>query len=680
MRDAQYINPKIITVLTNLYRRCSFISSASKKRASVVLNGGLNLKIGGLVALPDFDESAHYRLIQNLERASHWIDVVGFIPFSVDPTEVDDSDEEQYGSSVGIGSDIVDEGTDCDADIGGQNGNPNSSSSRGSQMKRRGAKQNAKLSACDEESRAGRTKTSTRSKDFDFTVPSVGVGRFQVYRDSRDNSRRIVYIDDEEDEGGCGAQTASSASDSGKGGNEDDDGNPPKKRVWYVYVVEEPLLDATPSSPLARLEARYRYLEGLEASERRGAELGFNPIIVTEPQPPGKGLRNLDHHTGFMTDAEAVSGSTDRNGKGLPPGFTRTFQEAIDRYRDILSINNIDPDDAVKEYTQGGNTRFREHNVRDRRHFSTTIAPHTIIDIEKKQRDYVRRVAIEFGVPESDLGESNSRFKEDRDSHSSSLIESSRQVRGVLVDLLQRVFSIKNNGRLTKTLVTVSSQNREQSTILKSILDDTKKLLEEAKKEATSLKSFQNWRAESSLFASPAPSNNGSMVGQTVNMLPSASHTDGPMRTGRGATSSKAKGASGGVDSSGYDSKGGRGNGSGSEPYQGSSAAKTTQLNATSSQQMSESHAEASSIQISELPDSVEALVKWIDRVEASFTHIQRVQRVLDDILRSGRPICISWTQPLIADQSQIDTSVSALRMDDNQKAQIARQYYGMIY
>jgi len=87
---------------------------------------------------------------------------------------------------------------------------------------------------------------------------------------------------------------------------------------------------------------------------------------------------------------------------------------------------------------------------------------------------------------------------------------------------------------------------------------------------------------------------------------------------------------------------------------------------------------EQQSVEQSVVPDSVNELVTWLGRIEASYVHIGRTQAFIRSMLSEHRPFTITWKYPIITDLSQLDVIASDLQLDEAHKSRLARHYYGM--
>lgn len=593
MQDTRTINAERLKMLTFLYRDCTYIRAASEKLQTVTLNGGISAKIGNIIDVPYFNERVANRLTESMRRAVEWIDVAGFVPFSVDPPL---QCEDATGPSVGFGSDEAGEM------MGHGKGN---SSGEVFYEQQEGISEDT-----DPEQESRPRPSTVEPSDFDFMVPSLGVGSYKVYRDANDNKRRIVYVDNKNSNRSSGSY------------GEDEDGEKRRDPEWYVYTVEEPHDDGNPNSSTSRLLHYYERLRAVEQLEMSGAQLGYRPVVVTQPAPLGQGLNRLDKHRGFMTDNEAVSLSS-KDSLGMPVGFKDAMREKDEHMRYVLQYNGIDPDKGVRDALSGGDSSLPKMTIETQRQYANVVKPTKIFDVDEKEKQYISRVAVEFGVPSSDLISSGNRFKPDRDEQSIMLIEKGRALRRVLTDLLYHVFDFRNKNRAQRHFRAALEANGSYMRDVEVVVQNTKKLIEKARKDAVKP------------MASP--------VAQAEKSAPKAS-----------VKKEKAEKGEDDVDQS--------------APENGTSDVDT---------QM-DTNVEVTPEQSSAMPESVEDLINFVRQAEVSYAHITRVQNALESMMSLDRPLVISWKQPLISNASQIQSVSAALELDDAQKASLARFHYGM--
>ncbi|MCA1799920.1 MAG: hypothetical protein LC650_01320, partial [Actinobacteria bacterium] len=481
-RDEIDIDQRQMQECEYLWRNCVYVQRASQRLNQVTLAGSLEILLGGLFPVPSFDRAVADRILRNLKRAMQWIDVVGMVPFSVDHVNMAvGASHVGFGGEVGLRSD--------DPDIGGQRQGRATDELRPSGMARvyrkrpgsgsgytlveelgEGTNGEGDTPPSEPSPSTGDAREPVEASDFDFTVPSLGVGYFTVYRDARDNIRKAVYHSPEDNK-----QT-------------DATGAQLPKRNWYVFTVDTPSVDGKLSSILSRLLPAYKELRALERLELDGARLGFHPQLVTEQHPPGKNQRQIDRHAAFATDGENMAQIGKKNRQGIDPFYMAALERNTNFHRELLKQYNIDYDEATHRFRQnaGDDPSHNQQRIPKGSTLSSVLVPHKVMDIQAHHNTYVGKVAIEYGISHTDFAAGTMRFKLDQGTVNAQLIERARSRRTVLSGLLHDVFVTRNGSRLRTHLTKTLDEYTEKASVVNVARQKMEALIKESSKQALS--------------------------------------------------------------------------------------------------------------------------------------------------------------------------------------------------
>lgn len=416
--DVRSVDDNEVSELFSLWRGCTFIQAASQRLTTVTLDGDLELMLGDLFPMPEFGWEQSARVLDNFRRAMMWIDVVGVVPFSVEVPVIADV---KGGQPVADVMRVMDEAAGSFGKAGAPSDHPELGGDGGD---------NGGGGDGDEANENAPEKRMLEQGDFEFFVPSPGTGTLRTYVDARDQVRKTTFEP---------KHPATVAADG-------------RKRQWYAYTVQSPSENGEIDSIVARLRPQRDALTRAERLEERGAELGIKPVVVTQPQPPGKNQRQLDRHRAFMTDSANVMESGQQDSQGLPPIFSQALQRTHSIYGSILSANGIDPKAAFRAGSASSGSGspvsdLDEHRVAEDYTYAAALTPHRFMNTEAKRNDYIAQVAAEYGVSQADFSAGSARFKIDPSTSNARFVEHCRRRRRILSNLFYSVLSIRNAGR-----------------------------------------------------------------------------------------------------------------------------------------------------------------------------------------------------------------------------------------
>lgn len=628
VRDMVDVSQRELQECVHVWRRCVYVHQASQRLNRVTLAGSLEIFLGGIFPVASFYRAAADRVLKNLERAMQWIDVAGMVPFSVDHTDVAvQASESGRGGEIGLRSD--------DPEATRKSDRPRDEERPTSYTrlytKRPGNGSGYTLieeigdgtdNQDDQPPPKFRETVDKRdpvdATDFDFTVPSLGVGHFSVYRDARDNIRKAIYHSPEEN-----------------AHRDEDMRDKIPQRNWYVFTVDTPGLDGSLTSILSRLLPAYKEMQELERLEKSGARLGFNPQLVTEEHPPGKNQHQLDRHRAFNTDHDNMIELGNKSRQGVDA----FYEKAIDRnqrfHRDLLNSLNIDYDTTVQRFVQQrdapGETPANQEKITRGSKLSTVLVPHKVLDMPARHNGYIGKVAIEYGIAHSDFAAGTMRFKLDQGTVNARLIERARSRRTILCGLLYDVFKVKNGGRLQDHLHGMLDDYTQKS----NVVNEAKEKLQELIEKSSDAALHHIPEGIPGQYMSPEPT-----------AVPEVADSTGQPPAKRPRLASPSAGGDGGSG------------GGGTAGIQSTGPDIVTPLEV--------------------LPKPMQDMLSWYEQLKLSFEHLAEMRRVLSDLVDSPQPVHVHWTQPVVGDREELIQAAEHLQYSDTKKNAIWRQYYAV--
>jgi hypothetical protein len=630
---------------------CVYMKHASMRRRRAILEGGFDIRIGGMIDLPRFSPEADARHMGNLTRALDWLEVAGFIPFCIRSqplaTKLNTGPAMTIDKAASDGEEEEEEEDESFLEDMGWTSNKDRDSDEGKDHLRQQIQEDPV------------ERLSVEDADFDFIVPAVGVGRYEMVIDPIDKLRKIVVVEGslgpyEPVSSGARAGTASNVD--GLADNEDDAtkssdgcsssgsyGKGASLEEWRVFVIEEPFSDGTPNCSVGRLYPQLVELRNLLRLEMTASRDALDPVVVTDHADMSRQSNAHDRHLGFASDVETIKLPATSQAQGLPAGM-RDLLEANRRHYEqkiaAAGLNPVtnEPFESAEDPLGGiGHARpLRSHRVPYGLQYRTIAAPHPIVDSFRLRDQYKLCVAIEFQVPETEFGIEGLRkgIKEDHTQPLSLFINNVRNMREWLATFLMTVFHIKSADRLERWLMSLKRDNGKRLEELNEVAAFVASRIEKARKGVIH-EPIQQEQAALDPAAAPAEA------------TPPAKKEEESGKEKKGETGSAA-----------------------------AAAAVPTQEKANNPvNPTSQPTPFSGGIQ---LPSDLQSLSAWMARASESYSLLSEIQGFLDKVLNRELPTLeIKWRRPITNELSILERHDGLLQATPDEHRTMLRRFFG---
>lgn len=608
-------------ILRNLehLQQCTFTHKGATRLRETVLNGEIEISLAGLFAMPNFTRSVAERAKRNMRRVNTWIEIAGFVPFTLDV------DNETLGEDI-VGDPWEPED---DAAAAASEDQPHEKNSVWtSTLDRRapafdkidaipltpetGARMSPEMEA--EEAMKEKRRHEVNDKpvfngvlasDFDFMVPSPGLGSFTMYRDCRDNIRKLQY--EPPSKGGAGGSTAPKFV--------------PESSRWFVFLVDEPYANGDPNCIVSRLRQKRNELIRAEQLELVGAHLGVKPTVVTEPVAPGKHQGAIDRHSTLLSDPQTIKNVTGKEDHGIDPFYADARSKMVEFYRQVMESAGVDHDHAIGHYVHGtglktgsGSTDNPRFLVNEARHYVGQITPHKFMITSEKRSEYISQVAVEYGIPMTDFNAATMRFKLDDGAMNARFTEMARYRRHILCTIMHDIFSIKNGTRLRDSVTDSVGFFTKKASVISLASQRLRGLIE------TAIHGSIHWKP-STTVADP-------------HQHPEEEEED-------------------------------EGGGESRRPKKQRTSTAAAAIDSDILKQM--------------LPEKVTDMLHWYQQLRDSLDYVVKMRRVVEDIENADTPVQISWSQPITTDRADVTHAIEVLGFSELRQQDIWRRHYGLI-
>ncbi len=331
------------------YKKTDEIINAVEHLKSCTLDGGVDVKLGRVIAFPGYNDDAQKDLVDNLSRGMDWLLCVGFIPYFFHSTNKGDAM-------------VIDDDDNQTSSAGETPSSPTGIIESNSSQALRPSDEIDLLSA----------------KDLEFHVPSLGHGSYRSFKDRSTYLRKVEYVTGRED-------------------REDTD------ITWYVYTQEEPVendVDATAnfgrgsenamvSSPVARLLPHVNAMRQFYADDAIANKTATMPPYFVQHLPPAKESSKLT--TSQLQDDGRANAQAKFGRVRTRSTYKANKDGSLEATNDNGRVRHI-PKDVAGIMT-------REIEIEDGLGYEGLYTPHAYPRISERHNDFVSRVAIAFGVP-----------------------------------------------------------------------------------------------------------------------------------------------------------------------------------------------------------------------------------------------------------------------------------------